>query len=445
MPDANVAYKGECFEVDKETKGQRYSQMVSPDRCRPRGKTNIGYLWLQKADDADGECLLIDKRNPKSSYSKSVPYKKCQPEKVEKILLEGKCYLKGETLDGSTFHKKVDKRKCKSDDLSYVFELDESGLRGKCFSLDPSNGGKFPESITKCKPDNTQYIPIDKKNYTDCYEVSINGPQEYIKKANRKKCAPSDLRFEWIQTKEFSGECIKTDGSFKEPTDSKNCLDFYKLDHVFYKVSEYDGKCLKVDKETSGGRIRLETSMQYCKPKELTFKLVYIEDRGTSCLSFDPYDLQNGYRKVVSSSNCEEKISEVVWVSNSSDPLRGKCVQQFKVGDKLNTKALAPSKCKPKKTKFIFVNSISEDRPLSGKCYEVPLDGDHSEYSKSVGSEKCKPDIVEIRYFHPDQFGIDGGCYEVDKSTGGKKYHYRVANRKCKRMLDFPLKKSVSP
>lgn len=433
--DPEREFVGECFEVDKETQGQKYINPASTERCRPKDQSLRGYHWVQSQNKAEGTCYLVDIRKIGKGYSQSVPYQKCQPASVENILLEGKCYLKGETEKGGVFLKRVTKKKCKSDEAQYTFVLDESGLSGKCFSVDPVSGGQYPESLSKCRPDEVQYLALDGSKYSNCYEVSNDGPQDYIKKADRSQCAPENMNIQWIQTKAFKGDCIKISGDFKEPADLKECMKQYNLTQSFFKTSPVSGVCVNVDKETMGGKFRMETSMSPCLPEKIEYSMVLDLQEKPVCLSYDPNDQTNGYVKIVSSKYCSEKISGPSWLQNENDPYRGQCIERYKVGQKLKEKVIPNKQCRPQQTKYVFIIPDPENRPLKARCFELPESGDPKEYSAPVNMENCKPKEVTIRYFHPKDFGKDGGCYEVDESTGGTLYQYKIPERKCKKKI----------
>lgn len=442
-PDADKKYTGECFEVDIETSGEKYYDRANEEDCRPKNKADLYFLWEQKDNKADGDCYVIDKPTAGNSYAKRVDWQSCRPKDIEKIMLEGKCYFKGETPLGNVFLKRVNREDCKPDELTYKFVPDSDGMSGKCFGVNTTTGDTYSEGLNKCKPDETQFLPVKGEKYTDCYEVAVNGgPAAYIKKVSRENCRPEELKITWVQTTEFSGKCLRTnsDQSFSEPLDYKKCLELYETQHSFLPSSIKRGFCMVVDKETGGGQFRQRVREEDCRPEKLAYRLIVDEDKQL-CLSYDPENPDGGYRKEVGLSKCSTGKKDFRWVQDEKFPYKGKCWRTVVTGGIEKDRDVEDQFCKPAKLKYVFHVPDPTEDPLRGRCYGVHPEGGPAYFSQRVNHKKCKPENVTLKYFHPKQFKR-GGCYVVDVETLGRKYHASESEEKCKlEFLNLPTSK----
>ncbi|MCR9204161.1 MAG: hypothetical protein NXH75_06265 [Halobacteriovoraceae bacterium] len=442
-PDPEKKYSGTCYEVDAETGGQKYFEKANEEDCRPKNKADLYFLWEQNSSKADGDCFLIDKPTAGNSFAKEVNWQSCKPKTIEKILLEGKCYFKGETPLGNVFLKRMSRDDCKPDELSYNFVPNSDGMSGKCVGVNASTGDTFNESLKKCKPDEVQYLPVKGEKYTECYEVAVEGgPAVYIKKVSRENCRPEELFITWIQTKKFTGKCLRTnsDKSFQEPLDFRKCLDLYNTEHSFIPTSVKRGFCMIVDKETGGGQFRQRVRDEDCKPKKTASRLILEEGRQL-CIQYDPENPEGGYRKDVGLSRCSTGKKDYRWVQDEVFPFKGECFRTVVTGQIEKDRDVEDQFCRPKKLKFVFHVQDPENEPLRGKCYGVHPVGGPAYYSQRINQKKCRPEKVKLKYFHPKKFKR-GGCYVVDEETLGKKYHASESEKKCKQeFLNLPSSK----
>lgn len=442
-PNPEKKYSGKCYEVDAETGGEKYSKKVGEEFCRPKKKEDIYFLWEQKPDRADGECYAIDKATSGNSFAKEIGWRNCMPENIEKIMLEGKCYFKGETDLGNVFLMRVSKADCKpsENELRYTFVPDRKGLSGKCFALDPSSGDSFKEDLKKCHPGQTQFITMQNENFTDCYEVaSEGGPAVYINKVNRENCRPTNLQVSWVQTSDFSGRCVQStsDGSYQEPAEFKECAEIYKAVPQFLAISPSKGICLMVDKETKGGQLRKKVEIRDCRPIKVSNKLTFsVKEKSQVCIEYDPQDEESGYRDEVSLTKCAVAKNDYRWLPSKDNPFDGECLRTLVIGEMEKDKKVDTELCQPPKLKYVFHISDPTNGPLKGLCYGTHPEGPEF-FSVVVGKKKCRPKETMLKYFHPEQYK-GGGCFQVDKETMGVKYHKKEDEKKCKReFLNLP-------
>ena len=128
---------GKCYEIDLETAGQKYLAAAPASKCRP-SDDQITYRWIPKENAPGGKCFEVDINTSGEMFSQFANWKNCSPPNGQYILNEEKCYLVGQ-FNGSPFVKGVSFDFCKSEEVSYKFELAPNGLRGTCYEYDAIN------------------------------------------------------------------------------------------------------------------------------------------------------------------------------------------------------------------------------------------------------------------------------------------------------------------
>jgi hypothetical protein len=431
--------KGYCLEVDRKTGGDVFQKRVPQDNCRPK-EDQVTTLWLQKSDGPGGQCYQVDKQSLGLGYARSVGQKDCEPEQTESHLIEGKCYIKGERLDGSIFLVSAPKKRCKPEEVNLKFLPASDGLSGRCVSFDSRSGEKFNEPLKKCKPEKTDFLTIEIEGEAKCFEVSKEeGAAGYIKKVNNEFCRPQETQLMWVQTKEKSGECYltsKINSSYREKVTPSQCYDLYKTETQFIVASPIRGECFLIDSETKGSKLRQFVGSDKCEPKGLQTKLISYQDR-PYCIQIDLKDLGSGFRKTVPLKKCYEGLGDFTWVLSDSDPLKGVCYEKVALADEYQYHLTKKEKCRPEETIYKW-QVESKEKVLLGKCYEIAKDKGNQDFVMMVARKFCKPKTpLVVRYFHPEEYER-GGCYMVDKETLGGLYSVRTDVKKCKMELFGP-------
>lgn len=458
--------KGRCYEIDIETAGQKYLSQVAPRKCRPSDE-QLTFYWIPNQGAPGGNCYEVDKETFGEHYSKYAGWRHCRPPKDQReyVLNEGKCFLVGQ-FKGVSFLQAVNYDHCKSDQISYQFILANSGTRGTCHEVDRGNGVTKIISLEKCKPKGegaTQFIWEPTKGI--CYEVATQGgPAVFISSANKTKCRPKEVSYEWLQAD--APECFEVGQGangilYRSKVSHDHCLKDIPREVRFLKTSPISGSCIEVDSETGGVKVRRAVVGRKCrdKVKELATRIISYRDRNY-CIEYDKKNPVEGYRRTVDTNKCNEETKRYRWQQDEENPFKGKCLKLSYYLDKEVWNGVRKEYCKPDKTIFFWHKPrnypsswvkdqrreknlrINLDRVLAskdnliffGKCYQVAAKDGPGAFSVEAETKDCKPrgdNATKIRYFHPRDF-LKGGCYLVDAKTEGEKYLQKILNRECK-------------
>lgn len=219
---------GKCFEVDKETYGNKYQNIVNKEKCKTDDLVFVfNYLT--------GFCYEIDEGSEGKKYFAKVKTDLCKPEKTKFIFTEinktSACYeLDTETL-GKNFYKKVKDDFCK-ESVKYLWEQ-KTETQGQCFKV-----GTLGGEMTKVK-------------------------------VRAKECRPYDAIPRFIRTSPFKGVCVevhpKDPSLYLQKTQIDKCRPKNTL-FIFYKKDDVSkGICYEVDEETRGDNFLTKVKITKCK------------------------------------------------------------------------------------------------------------------------------------------------------------------------------------
>lgn len=464
---SGIKLKGKCYEIDIETAGQKYLSNVAPDKCRPSSKNEITFRWIPHKNAPGGTCYEVDLKTNGKGYSKYTNWRKCIPPAAQRkyVLNEGKCYLLGYFKEDQ-FIQGVSYDFCKSDQLSYQFRLNKSGLFGTCYEVDSITEVVRSTDLMKCRPkgeDSTQFIW--EPNRGRCYEIAVDGgPTKYISAASKKKCKPKVQSYLWVQ--EEPPQCLEIgtmgDGSpYKNKVSDNLCLKDIATEFHFVKTTPISGICYEVDSETGGEKVRRKVYPSKCKDLVKEFDIEVIAYKGRNyCVERDKQEPSEGYRRSIDKRKCREQTSVFRWEQNDENPFEGKCLKLSHYLDKPIWTWVVKKNCKKGKTIYFWyrpeaypaqwIKRQKQNKKFSaplesvlgskdnliffGKCYEIDKEKGPSIFSVATNIKNCKPKNIEdisIQYFHPLSY-IHSGCYQVDKKTSGEKYLKKILNKECK-------------
>jgi len=451
---------GKCYEIDIETAGEKYLSAVLNSNCKPP-KDQLDYAWIANDGRPGGKCYQVDKETKGEQYVAYANWKKCSPENSEYILSEGKCYIVG-NYQGSPFINAVSYDLCKSDKISYQFQLNESGSKGSCYEIDQVNQVSKRTSLKDCKPkgeNSTQFIWNEQLK--ECFEVALEGPATYISSAQKADCRPKEVKYQWIQ--EDNPHCLEVGTTpqgqiFQNRVNDKKCLESIKTQFIFIKTNFIAGKCYEIDSQTMGKQIQKSANMSRCREQaqEIQTKVVNLNGRDY-CIEFDQKNPSTGYRRSIGKDKCTIMTSEFKWEVSSENPFEGKCLKLTLYNGDENWNPTLTDNCRTKKTRYFWytpenypkkwiekqrkyksitqnledVLSNKDNLVFFGKCYEIDDEKGPLLYSNQVNIKYCKEIETTLKYFHPRQH-IESGCYIVDNKTQGFKYLRKTLDENCK-------------
>jgi len=457
QPDTERAYRGQCYEIDKETGGQKF--VVKTNRANCRLET-VRYIWLQNEGKAGGRCYEVDSETSGQKYSATASKEKCRPKNIKyswEVNQKGKgfCFEMDVETGGSTYLKKTKSSNCKTKKNIKKWVADRlNPYRGKCLSLDAETmGALYQETLSsrECRPSETKYEWIQKDQFTSgtCYEVDkYEGPQYYSIQVSSKKCMGSKPKtsYQWVrdEKKIYGGKCyeivmLPSGESMSNSVNSKKCRP-EKIKNIFMKLSKGRGKCVEVDVLTEGSEYSQGIHIDNCRlaPHLLnTSWFPKTPGMPEGCYEFDRETQGSLFIEKLDDLKCQTS-SSYEWIADKSG-WGGRCKSMIKVGGKLVSKGVVPSFCKPKEVKLAFHNR----KKLEGYCYIIDAKNGNEFFSLVVERKKCRPKEV-VHIFYKAKGEPSGRCYRVDKETKGELFNRKVGKKYCKENLfQERLKKSV--
>lgn len=428
LPDATDPMKGQCFEIDQKTRGQRFNTKVYTSRCRPK---KPGHKWIAAEDGMSGKCYEVDPETGAQGFSYKVSSSECIPDNAEFLIVENQCYAKGVMSDGSNFLSKTIMDDCKPSNISYTFEFDSKLMRGNCIGKDPTGASDYVRRVelSRCRPKQTTYIYDDARN--KCYEVdATSGPEGYFNNASLSRCLDKKAATYAFIDGKCKEKSLGPEGQEVILDTSMNNCKPNETTYNFEFKSQYDGNCYEVDSLTKGEQYKARVDNRFCRPgKTLTFYVPSIRQ----CVEIDEETRGQKFAVRAREADCEEYVSTPKWVSDAKNIYLGKCVMNLKrpTGDIVEDKVL-DEKCEPKETRYDWV----QDEDYNGKCYKVEAKGGPGLYSHPVQDRDCYPNPKELVY-RQDPKSFVGLCLIVDSATKGERFKLQVNARRCKEEMGF--------
>jgi hypothetical protein len=206
--NSNNLFSGKCFEIDTETQGQKYSNKVDEDLCRPE-KTIFLFLYKQRS------CYEVDSETRGEFYLKKVKLQLCRTKMTKTFLgsIQGTygCFEIDTPSDGKNYYKKIKSTACIDLDVTYTFMQTKVPF-GKCYAKNIE--GKLTNVDLKlCKTKKTKYTFIKKSDIKGiCIEHDIRGYEFYAKSVNIDLCKTKNTVFVFLKKKKSpSGTCYEVD------------------------------------------------------------------------------------------------------------------------------------------------------------------------------------------------------------------------------------------
>jgi hypothetical protein len=209
MTKENKLTSGKCFEVDAETEGSKYQNIVEETLCRPKD-----YVYTFNYDD--GNCYEADNDTLGKFYFNKTSITNCRPKNTQFIIGKFKnvlgCYEVDKETNGKKFYDYTNKKNC-SDDYNYLW-VQISETKGQCFkvsNVDPK--ARLRARTHECKPKKTNFIFLRHNQFRGtCVEVHPEDPKLYTHKTEIENCRPENTLFVFYREDEFSkGTCYEVD------------------------------------------------------------------------------------------------------------------------------------------------------------------------------------------------------------------------------------------
>ncbi|MBT3237120.1 MAG: hypothetical protein HN353_14275 [Bdellovibrionales bacterium] len=445
-PDRENSLQGSCYQIDNATGGKEYLVKVALKKCRPDETT---FRWVQHEGVARGRCYEVDVVSRGERYAKSTQVKNCIPANIVTSWSGEKggyrCYLGDAETGGKNFLIKVDKKRCQTAEIEYLWELSSSGLLGVCYAVDKHQGkaGFFNRvDKKKCRPANVRYEWLQKASRGQCYEVDAQlGAKGYIASVSKDSCLNKVKREYIFSLREDGvlGDCYEVVAGV-EPAQiiSKSNIDRCRLDDlitIFRKIRVDMGYCLEVDRLTGGQRFAKKIALDNChKRLDGPTAIVWLEQEQLSikgCFEVDKKSSGDQFIRRVNKKYCLGKERNIFKWFPSDDGMKGRCMEA-RVDATGASKYYSSNRtlCRPMRTKIIFINSA----PLDGKCYEVHAQQGRFGYIGTVKDDLCIPAKTAYRFYHrPGESA--GKCYLVDQKSNGLLYNQETKNRHCYNIL----------
>ncbi len=423
LPDSTDPMKGECYEIDQKTRGEKFNTKVYTSRCRPK---KPGFKWVPGADGMSGTCYEVDPSSGAQGFSYKVSARECIPDNAEFILVEGQCYAKGIMKDGTEILTKTILDDCKPKNIEYEFKFDAKQMRGDCIGKDPSGASSYVRRVelSRCRPKQTTYLYDDARN--KCYEVDpVSGPEGYFNNAALTRCLDKkSATYAFID-----GKCMeKSLGPEGQEVILDTKLDNCKPSSTQYKFefkTQYHGDCFEVDALTLGEQYKGRVDVKFCRPpKTVRFYVPGLRQ----CVEIDEETRGQKFAVRTRDSECEEFVSGPKWVSSEKDIYEGKCMMKLrKATGVVVDAAVLDEKCRPEEIRYDWIQS----EEFQGKCYEVDRKQGPGIYSHKVNTRQCYPNPQKLVY-RQDPTSLAGRCLIVDSETEGKRFTLQVNARRCK-------------
>jgi hypothetical protein len=437
LPEEDIR-KGACYEIDKETNGNKYRFKVPKSKCKP--KQTI-FSWQQTAQWT-GRCYEIHPEG-QEFYSSSVSKKKCRPAVPEYIFNEGTCYL----IDGEngveSFALKVTKNDCRPVKLNFFWTPGRRIGEGKCQSVSNDENSQYTSTAPKkdCRPKELSYRWIqDPENPLDgkCLAFdSVNKEQGFSEWSNKKNCFTqnSPAQYQWVKgTQLGKGKCYQKSPEVDSGlvSTSKVADKFCWPDNPrqkFIQTETTKGICAVYDAETDGEVFLKEVATKKCRPQNIALALIPDErSKQLKCFMIHETTGAEGYIEKTKDKECKllAKEQSFQWKPDASG-FGGRC---YKITQK-GPSPVFQKKCAPKKLSYVW-RYIKKYR---GECYESDPAGPEY-YSYLTLAKKCLPKednriFKIVRWKNRESHS----CFELDKKTKGKKYSVEVNNKNCKKQL----------
>lgn len=433
-------YKGECYEIDRETSGKKYSVKVRKGLCRTE---NLVYKWQQGQRNARGRCYSTDKETLGERYSENADSKKCYPKDFsyyfqKKSKNKGHCLMIDNKTSGVEFSHIVKDSLCSTEKMTYSFVIDKSQTRGKCYQVDSeTQGDKFIKKVrtNKCRPQKTYFIWKQKdilKNGV-CFEVDSElGPTNYIKKTKKEKCYQNQSKgqYSWIKDHPSLKEGCYESGLTLDQLPYQNKVNSSKckpkdITKTFIKISKLKGVCFELDQATFGKKYKKKITISDCRPEKGKYNSLTINN---NCYYVDSRTNGDEYIEKTKKRNCFGASPEVYyqWKAKPENIWKGNC---FKVVNGNSIYSFTKN-CTPKETTLTWHNQA----PFDGNCYKVHKPRGPEAYAEIVKKQLCRPDDISYK-FHTKKNKSSGRCYMVDKKTQGIFFHKVVSNDFCRNRL----------
>jgi hypothetical protein len=429
---SDKAFEGTCYEIDRETMGQRYISKVRRDLCRPEKKS---FVWVKNTPPPGGKCYEVDEETKGQKYAGSAPPDKCAPEKTtyiqKNVGTSIRCYQVDALTMGEEYVVNATLEKCRPSKENTKYKwFAQSSFKGECYLVDEaSEGAGFREKVADkfCEPRKTRFVFVSSK----CYEVdAIEGSENYVKEVKIDQCEKGEVSFAFVKNDDMGGECFRvSEGGTRTQTSINDCRP-HNVSKNFIKISKTRGRCVEFDSETSGEKYMRILPVTDCRPEKTHYAWVNNANAGGSCFEVDSDTGGEQYINISTAARCSEDLGVPTFVPDTSYVAGGTCISKKMMGSKVTEERKALEACRTEKTIFRWIPRAD----FVGDCYEIDDSGNPRIFSMKVSDEKCKPTNFDY-YFYKENEKSLGQCYQVDPKNRERGYSRKVTNTYCKESL----------
>jgi hypothetical protein len=221
----NKLNSGKCFEVDAETEGSRYQNIVDDEKCRPED-------FVYTFNYANGKCYEADNETVGKFYFNKTVIDNCRPKEtyylITKINNKTGCFEVDKETDGKKFYNSTKKTNC-SENFNFLW-VQRSETKGQCYKVSTSDPkARIRARLEDCRPEKTDFIFIRQTQFRGtCVEVHPKDPKLFTHKTDIENCKPKNTLFVFYREDEVSkGKCYEVD----ENTKGDEYLDSVKIEN----------------------------------------------------------------------------------------------------------------------------------------------------------------------------------------------------------------------
>lgn len=220
------AQTGKCYEIDKETKGKKFSIIVKNKWCKPQ---STYYTF----DYNSGHCFEVDTKTGVKGYFSQVEIDNCKtmPTTFNQQKVSNKktnCYEVDKLTMGTKFYKKIPMKNCINKEEYFWKSISQS--KGECWYQNSVTGQKTKVEKQLCRPRKVRHIFLRLSPLSgNCYEAHPKGTHLYVKKVKLPNCKPKSTIFVfYIPEGKKAGYCYEIDAETRgdlyiRKVEAKNC------------------------------------------------------------------------------------------------------------------------------------------------------------------------------------------------------------------------------
>lgn len=440
--------EGKCLEIDRRTHGEEFSVERPPASCRHLVE-QVDYYWFPHSSGVGGDCYEVDSEKKGLRYSRRVRMDDCRPEDYRLVWDKDRCFEKGRTSNDQDYKRAVERNRClERAEMEYVWVTGETPWTGRCHQIDKKTQGRHirvPVTAENCRPEQTSTVWRPIRGHPQGGQCLIvhaeKGSEAFVQSTQASDCLESLSEYRWVQTGPFTGDCYEGKRqSSGEIVPQKVSSDLCRPERVitqFVRTSQVSGQCLELDQLTQGEQFKRSVSLSRCRPENAVPHWVSNQNgTGGRCYLLDRETGGDQYIEPVLETQCHRPTSKYVFKLKSSG-LEGECFEVIVQGGQEREVRTSLERCRTNELRHVW---HGDPNTLIGRCYAIDQNQGPQGFIEPVSAALCKPFYLEdVTYrFHRAPSSTTGQCFEVDKATGGLNYAVTVNHDRCRKILTLP-------